>query len=55
MCSRQIEQQNFSFFRGFDRQLFFFAYGRTVALVQLLAVQFDCALGDLEPGATLGA
>src|SRR5208283_3944288 len=38
----------------FDRQFFFFAYGRTVSLVQLLAVQFNFAFGDLEPGVTLG-
>src|SRR5208337_2116007 len=52
--SRQVEQQNFSVFGCFDGQLFFFADGRAVSLVQLLAVQLDFSLRDLEPRVTLG-
>ena len=54
-CLRQIEQQDFSFFAGFDRQFLFFAYGRAVSLVHLLAVQFHFSFGDLQPCMTFGS
>src|ERR1700687_5567393 len=52
---RQVDQQDFSVFGCFDRQLFLFGYGRTVSLMQLFTVQFDFALRDLQPPVTLGA
>jgi len=51
----QVKQQNFCVFHCFDRQLLLFAYGRAVASAELLAVQFDFALSNLEPGVTLGS
>ncbi len=46
---RQVEQQHFAILRAFDRQLAFVGYGCAIALIQLLAIQFDCAFCDLEP------
>ena len=38
--------------RALDRQLAFVSNCRAIALVQLLAIQFDCAFGDLQSGVT---
>src|SRR5579864_5218664 len=46
---RQIEQQDFSVFRGFDGQLLLVADGRSVALIEFTAVQFDRSARDLQP------
>ena len=48
---RQIEQQHFCAFPAFDCDLLLFGNCSSVALVELLAVECDCAAGDLQPAA----
>ena len=46
----KVEQKDFGVLLAFDGQPLFLADCCSIALVQLLAVQFDCAFRDVQPG-----